>query len=450
MGKTGPENSKFAAGWRQAAIDEYNKSQNLAAAQKAQAEATRDAGKAQREAAQTAEQYSRKIADLSVAIEVQKVRAKEGEQAAELYAAANQTGAKWTEEQRTAIRAQSAELARLTQLADDHVRKIREQADALKDLREASRKFSDEAAFAAETSGMGDRQKQRYEETQQVERVFSKTDQSTRAIHEREMALASLDKKYREIAASESNWRNGVSRGYNSWFDEMTNIAGTVSDGVKSSLDGAFSNVTAMLEGNKVSWKSWGISVLQIIEKVALQMAVVSAMGSVSSSSGLIGSLVGGVTSFFSGGGTGASPAGQSFAVPSFTPNALGGVYDSPSLSTYSNGIYNSPQFFAFAQGAGVFAEAGPEAIMPLTRASDGSLGVRAVGSGVNNVSTAAGAAPQVNVYITDSGNKSTATPGYEQLGREAGAFIDRRYRELIGRDLAPGGNIWNLARGNR
>ena len=450
MGKTGPENSKFAAGWRQAAIDEYNKSQSLAAAQKAQAESTRDAGKAQREAAQTAEQYSRKIADLSVAIEVQKVRAKEGEQAAELYAAANQTGAKWTEEQRTAIRAQSAELARLTQLADNHVRKIREQADALKDLREASRKFSDEAEFSVKTAGMGDRQKQRYEETQQVERVYSKTDQSAQAFHEKEMALASLDKKYREIAASESNWRNGVSRGYASWFDEMTNIAGTVSDGVKSSLDGAFSNVTSMLEGNKVSWKSWGISVLQIIEKVALQMAAVSIVGSVSSSSGLIGSLVGGVTSFFSGGGAGASPAGQSFAVPSFTPNALGGVYDSPSLSTYSNGIYNSPQFFAFAQGAGVFAEAGPEAIMPLTRASDGSLGVRAVGSGVNNVSTAAGAAPQVNVYITDSGNKSTATPGYEQLGREAGAFIDRRYRELIGRDLAPGGNIWNLARGNR
>jgi lambda family phage tail tape measure protein len=38
----------------------------------------------------------------------------------------------------------------------------------------------------------------------------------------------------------------------------MSNIAGTVSDGVKSSLDGAFSNVTSMLEGNKVSWKSWG------------------------------------------------------------------------------------------------------------------------------------------------------------------------------------------------
>jgi hypothetical protein len=40
---------------------------------------------------------------------------------------------------------------------------------------------------------------------------------------------------------------------YENWLEEMSNIAGTVSDGVKSSLDGAFSNVTSMLEGNKVS-----------------------------------------------------------------------------------------------------------------------------------------------------------------------------------------------------
>ncbi|MEG5632676.1 phage tail tape measure C-terminal domain-containing protein, partial [Enterobacter hormaechei] len=75
----------------------------------------------------------------------------------------------------------------------------------------------------------------------------------------------------------------GVSRGYANWFDEISNVSGTVSDGVKTTLDSAFSNVTSMLEGNKVSWKSWGISVLQIIEKVALQMAVVSAMGGGSS-----------------------------------------------------------------------------------------------------------------------------------------------------------------------
>jgi hypothetical protein len=64
------------------------------------------------------------------------------------------------------------------------------------------------------------------------------------------------------------------------------------------------------------------------------------------------------------------------------TANALGGVYDSPSLSRYSNGVYDSPRAFTFAKG-GVFAEAGPEAIMPLSRGPDGSLGVDASGAGV-------------------------------------------------------------------
>ncbi|MDF7760803.1 phage tail tape measure protein [Kosakonia cowanii] len=428
------------------------KAKELADTKKASTKATQEQSKAEREAASLAEQYGRKMADLSVALEVQKVRATEGEKAADLYAAANQAGVKWTDEQRKAIRASAAELARWTQRADDNVKKQREQADALKDLTEAARKFRDETELTTATAGLSDRQRQRFDETQQIYRVFAKTDGGIAAVSARTAALDALDKKYKALAASEADWRIGVSKGYNNWFDEMTNIAGTVSDGVRSSLDGAFSNVTSMLEGNKVSWKSWGISVLQIIEKVALQMAAVNAIGSASSSSGLIGSLVGGVASFFGGGAASASAgatATQSFAVPSFRPNALGGVYDSPSLSAYSGGVYSTPQFFAFAQGAGVFGEAGPEAIMPLTRASDGSLGVRAVGSGVNNVS-ATGAAPQVNVYITDSGNRSSAAPGYEQLGRDAGAYIDRRYRELLGRDLAPGGNIWNLAKGNR
>ncbi|MFU8471090.1 phage tail tape measure protein, partial [Escherichia coli] len=47
---------------------------------------------------------------------------------------------------------------------------------------------------------------------------------------------------------------------------------------------------------------------------------------------------------------------------------------------SYSNTIVDTPTYFAFAKGAGLMGEAGPEAIMPLTRAADGSLGVRAIG----------------------------------------------------------------------
>lgn len=437
----------------------YNKDQAAkkdaaaAEAKKTSTAASNAQSKAEREAASTAEQYSRKMADLSVAIDVQRVRATEGEKASELYAASHQAGTKWTDEQRKAIQASSAELAKWTQKADENVRKQREQADALKDLTEAARKFRDEATLTTETAGMSDRQRSRFDETQQIDRVFAKAggDKSPQAVIARSEALDALDKKYKAIAAAEADWMSGVSRGYANWFDEISNVSGTVSDGVKTTLDSAFGNVTSMLEGNKVSWKSWGISVLQIIEKVALQMAVVSAMGGASFGSGIFGSLIGSVGSFF-GGGAGAS-ASTGTAVSSygssFQFNAKGGVYDSPSLSAFSNGIVRNPTMFAFAKGgAGIMGEAGPEAIMPLTRAPDGSLGVRAVGGGGGQ---SVSSAPQVYITIDGNGNTSTQTsPGLEQFGAEVGKFVDQRYKQNVMRDIRPGGDIWNAMKGTR
>lgn len=57
--------------------------------------------------------------------------------------------------------------------------------------------------------------------------------------------------------------------------------------------------------------------------------------------------------------------------------NAKGNIYSSPSLSSYSNQIHDTPRLFNFANGIGQFAEAGPEAIMPLGRDGHGRLGVR-------------------------------------------------------------------------
>jgi len=454
MGRTGPENSTYAAQYRKAVEDKYNRAQNLAEAQKASASATREAEKAERAAAQTAEQYSRKIADLSIATEVQKVRVTQGEKAADLFAASHENGTRWTDEQRRAIEASAVELAKWTQAADEAVRKQREMEDALKNLNDATRKYQDAAALTRDTAGMGDRQRDLYGEQQEVWRVFDKTDKGAQAIAARDTALSSLEKKYQALAATESDWLSGASRGYENWLENTSDIAGTVASGVTSTLDSAMDNMSAMLVGSKANWKDWGLYVLQMISRVALQMAVVNAMGGGSSSTNWLGTIASGVAGYFGGGSAGAASASSGTALQSygstFQFNAKGGVYDSPSLSAYSNGVYNSPQLFAFAKGAGVFGEAGPEAIMPLTRAADGSLGVRAVGSGVNNAA-GPGVAPQVHITIESNGNTQTqSSVGYEQFGRDVGNYIDRRYRELMGRDMAPGGAIWNLAKGAR
>lgn len=71
--------------------------------------------------------------------------------------------------------------------------------------------------------------------------------------------------------------------------------------------------------------------------------------------------------------------------------NAKGNVFSGGSVVPFaSGGIINSPTLFAMNGGTGLMGEAGPEAIMPLARGADGSLGVRG-GGGMNvtvNIST--------------------------------------------------------------
>lgn len=63
------------------------------------------------------------------------------------------------------------------------------------------------------------------------------------------------------------------------------------------------------------------------------------------------------------------------------SPNANGGVYSGAGISAYSGKVVSKPTVFPFAKGVGLMGEAGPEAIMPLTRIN-GRLGVRAQGGG--------------------------------------------------------------------
>ena len=71
---------------------------------------------------------------------------------------------------------------------------------------------------------------------------------------------------------------------------------------------------------------------------------------------------------------------------------ALGGAFDSGSLmkfaagDSFSNSIIDKPTMFHM----GLMGEAGPEAIMPLTRGPDGSLGVTAQMPNFNNNSNEA------------------------------------------------------------
>lgn len=354
-----------------------------------------------KEADRVTERYKDKIADLTVATEVQRVRALQGEKAAALYAAAHETGSKWTDEQRKSIQSSAVELAEWTQKADEAVRKQREMTDALKELKDATRKYNDDAALARSTVGMGNRRRSLEEERQQVERVFSKTDGGTEALLARQNALDALNKKYKEAVLAEADWRSGVKAGLENWVDDASNYAGQAASATQSTMSGMVNNISDMLVGNKADWKSWAIDVLKSIDKVLINMALVQSMKAAGS---------------YFGGGFGS-------LISSIVPNAKGGVYDSPSLSSYSGQIVNSPTMFAFAKGAGLMGEAGPEAIMPLTRGSDGSLGVRVLGlENVQNGTTSITSNNAINIDVGDINLISDGSKEQPPIGDVSGA----------------------------
>lgn len=233
-----------------------------------------------------------------------------------------------------------------------------------------------------------------------------------------EKELAALRKYYAEEGKLRGDWKAGAVSGWNEYLDAATNTYDAVENVASSTLTGLSDMLTELMTTGKASVKEFGKSMLKMIldvtNRLMVAYAVQAAMGWISGGSGT------------SAGG------GQSFAVPSFTPNAKGGVYESPGLSKYVNGVYDSPQYFTF-QGAskfakgGVFAEAGEEAIMPLTRDSAGRLGVRAQGGG--------GAQPQVNIdiYVDNKGNATSNTSGDgDAAARALGKEIETKVTEIL------------------
>lgn len=238
---------------------------------------------------------------------------------------------------------------------------------------------------------------------------------------------------YAASDAQRDDWMTGLSEGYANWVDEATDYSSMAADGMKQAMGGAVTTITDMLNGNVDSWKDWGVSVLKIIQNVLVNMAVANGVSS-------IGSL-------FSFGASSAATASSGTAIQNaganFTFNAKGNVYDSPSLSAYSNGVFQTPQLFAFAKGAGVFAEAGPEAIMPLTRAADGSLGVRAVGA-----PQVSGGLPSVNFGDINIQGGSPQAASQGTAGAAGRQLKDAITGVINDQASTPGSPLWRLIKG--
>ncbi|HHJ4521546.1 TPA: phage tail tape measure protein [Citrobacter freundii] len=271
-------------------------------------------------------------------------------------------------------------------------------------------------------AGLGDKARERMREQLDIEREFNEkreelqrrrqegsiqtSEEYDRYNQELDKALAERLDKYRshydELDRLQGNWLDGAQDGLANWVDTSSNYYGQVSDLVGNTLDGMVDNMAAALNGSKQDWADWGTSVLNEMQKILLRAMLLNSIQSVSGSG-----IFGGV--FSSGASAGGSTPSGAYdsAASGLTLNAKGGVYESTDLSQFSGSIVNSPTMFAFAKGAGLMGEAGPEAIMPLTRTADGTLGIRAVDDAVSKVNPEGGSPGGVIVQQTNHFNIS-------------------------------------------
>lgn len=304
-------------------------------------------------------------------------------------------------------------------------------------LAEEETKVRQQHAMSLATMGMGDQQRGRYEERLKIQQQYQdkleqlKRDSKAKGTYgsdeyrqaEQELQ-ASLDRRLAEWAdynakvdAAQGDWTQGASRALDNFLAQGGNVAGMTENVFTNAFNGMTDSIANFAVTGKGSFRSLTVSILADLAKMEARIAASKLLGSVL-----------GMFSFGASAG-GSTPSGAySSAALSVIPNAAGGVYRSAGLSQYSGSIVNRPTFFAFARGAAVMGEAGPEAILPLRRGANGKLGVVAAGSG-----GVAMFAPQYHIAISNTGPELTpqAMRAVYELSKKAAAdFVQQQGRD--------------------
>ncbi|HEB9016371.1 TPA: phage tail tape measure protein [Escherichia coli] len=321
----------------------------------------------------------------------------------------------------TLLDAKQQELQKQTALNDLKKKTIQLTSQLAEEERAQSQQHDLDVAMA----GMGDQQRQRYQSQlrlrqqyqQQLEQLERDSKQKgsygSDAYRKAEQTLTdSLNRKlnenrryWQQMDAAQGEWRNGTKRAFMNFTADADNAAGTAEQMFMSAFSSMGNGLATFVTTGKLNFKSFTSSVLSDMAKILAQATMMKAVKG-------IGSVMG-------------------FDFGDVKTNAEGGVYQSADLSRYSGTVVNRPTFFAFAKGAGVMGEAGPEAILPLRRGADGKLGVVAATCGSGMVMFA----PQYNIEINNDGQNGQIGPEVMQavynLGKRAAEdFMQQQSRD--------------------
>lgn len=290
---------------------------------------------------------------------------------------------------KTAVLAQHEKLAllgdeivaqeRLNKLQDQADKYIKQQTEKQNAIRDAIGKSSREAQQALERS-----------------QILSAHQDNPRLND----MLAAQAETYAAEEEKRANWLAGAQTAWGDYRDAALDSNAQIQNATMAALNGFSTELTSVLTTGKANFREFTTSILKMLTEIFVKKSIVMGLDAMGFN---------------------------------FTPNANGGVYNSPSLSAYSGQVVHTPTMFAFAHGAGVMGEAGPEGIFPLRRGVDGKLGVVAKLAG-------GGGEPLIqNNYFTINNDGSNGQMG-PQATQQILKLVEQKTKQVLASERRPGG----------
>ncbi|EJM09737.1 phage tail tape measure protein, lambda family [Pseudomonas sp. GM18] len=213
-------------------------------------------------------------------------------------------------------------------------------------------------------------------------------------------ATDQIRQNYADVEAAQGDWTKGATSAWANYLDSARDIAGQTRNLFTNAFSSMEDSIVNFAMTGKLSFSDFAKSVLADMARIAARQASSSAL------SGLFGLAATAASSYFGGGTTSAGSTQAGYTGTDFSNWAAaqanggawsGGVQMFANGGAFTNNIVSTPTAFGMANGkTGVMGEAGPEAIVPLARDSQGRLGVRGGSSSQINIS--------VTVDATDGG----------------------------------------------
>lgn len=247
---------------------------------------------------------------------------------------------------------------------------------------------------------------------------------------------AELIAKTNALSQQELSWTENLKLSFKQYAEDLGTTNSIMQSSFTSVMNSTQSAVESFVSGTSTSFKDLAVSVLKSISVMLIRIAMLKAA-------------MAAMNMFGSGASTTTVSSAASTGLNSnpsvITYSANGNTFTSSGISkfatggTFTNSVVNKTTPFAFASGGsfnqGIMGEAGPEAIMPLTRMSNGNLGVQTSGSSggtQNNVS--------VVVTVSSDGTADTTASSDSSDAKRLGEMIAAVCKDTIVQQQRPGG----------